>query len=907
MTMSSSLRALVQPAAWLDGTTSRHPAGDVNAKSGAPLQLSADNAWVTLGGSPVRLLDFEEAVELIMQRSRPGRTPLAVASANLDHLQHFGAGARWAGILERQDTPEWLSLLDGAPLVRHVQGMTGRTWPRLSGSDLIGPILDRAELAGIRVGFLGGSEEVHTQVRSRLATSHPRLVISGFWSPARSELADHVASSSLATRIAATDTDILVVCLGKPRQELWIAEYGYQTGANVMLAFGAAVDFLGGRVRRAPAVAQNVGMEWAWRLALEPRRLANRYLVQGPEAYLRLLSVSSFGRESFAPRQQPQDYASKDLTDEGFSPLTSETDVAVIIVTYNNERDIPLLLKSLQGESREQSIKVIVADNSPGPSTLAALEGFSDVHAIATGGNLGYAAAINLAMQEIGAARSFLVLNPDLQVEPGAIRAMRHRMAISGAGVVVPLLKDDNGTVYPSLRREPTVTRAIGDAVMGSKLSGRPAWLSEMDFDNESYMHAHKVDWATGAALLIHRDVAQLVGDWDEDYFLYSEETDFMHRVRQAGWEIWFESQAVMSHSRGGSGTSLALNALMAINRIKYIRKFHTRPYSRAFRSAVILSALLRVPVTPGIGVLAAVLREGSWGELPHAEIYPEGVRVPAAIPTGTVIIPAHNEASVLRRTLDGLVPAMVGGTVEVIVACNGCTDDTASIARSYKDARVIEVEEASKTAALNAGDQVATRWPRMYLDADIELPLEALCATLELLGEGGAILCARPAYRYDFSGASWPVRAFYRARNRLPKPAESIWGAGVYAISRKGKARLPEFPSVAADDCLVDRLYSDKEKAVVQCAPATVRTPRTTGSLLKTLGRNYRSNVILRDVPGSHTMQTLRDLVGSVSGPRSAVEAGVYAAFALAGRLHARRWVGLESAAWESDESSRL
>ncbi|MFE8886133.1 WecB/TagA/CpsF family glycosyltransferase [Pseudarthrobacter enclensis] len=905
--MSASLRALVQPAAWLDGTTSRHPAGDVNAKSGAPHQLSADNDWVTLGGSPVRLLSFEEAVELIMQRSRPGRTPLAVASANLDHLQHFGAGARWAGILERQDTPEWLSLLDGAPLVRHVQEMTGRTWPRLAGSDLIQPLLDGAERDHFRIGFLGGSAEVHAQVRSRLASSHPKIVISGFWSPDRTSLADPAASTDLANAIAASRTDILVVCLGKPRQELWISEYGCQTGANVMLAFGAVVDFLGGRMRRAPAAVQNLGIEWAWRLLLEPRRLANRYLIQGPEAYIRLRNVSSLGRTDHSSPSAEQDFGVKLRNGKGFSPMTVETDVAVIIVTYNSERDIPSLLNSLELETREQSIKVVVADNSPEPSTRLEVANYPHVLVLATGGNLGYAGAINLAMRKAGDARSFLILNPDLRVEPGAIRQMRHRMAISGAGVVVPLLKDDDGTVYPSLRREPTVTRAIGDAVMGSKLSGRPAWLSEMDFDNESYMHAHKVDWATGAALLIHRDVAQLVGDWDEDYFLYSEETDFMHRVRQAGWEIWFESKAVMSHSRGGSGASLALNALMAINRIKYIRKFHTPPYSRAFRCAVILSALLRVPVTRGIGVLAAVLREGSWGELPHAEIYPEGVRVPAAIPTGTVIIPAHNEASVLRRTLDGLVPAMVGGTVEVIVACNGCTDDTVSIARSYKDARVIEVEEASKTAALNAGDQVATRWPRMYLDADIELPLEALCATLELLGEGGAILCARPAYRYDFSGASWPVRAFYRARNRLPKPAESIWGAGVYAISRKGKARLPEFPSVAADDCLVDRLYSDEEKAVVQCAPATVRTPRTTGSLLKTLGRNYRSNVILRDVPGSHTMQTLRDLVGSVSGPRSAVEAGVYAAFALAGRLHARRWVGLESAAWESDESSRL
>jgi exopolysaccharide biosynthesis WecB/TagA/CpsF family protein len=625
MTLSVPRRGLPQPFALLRPINSVPHA----RKNIGPPAPGPGEEWVTLGGAPVRLLDLDEALNTISSRAKGcGSTPLAVASANLDHLQHFGADGRWAGIVDQQASLEWLTLLDGAPLVRQAERITGRTWPRLAGSDLIRPVLDAAEQAGLRVGFLGGAGQVHALIRGQLAASHPRLELSGFWAPRRSDVADPAASAALAAEIKACKTDILVVCFGKPRQELWISEYGHLTGANVMLAFGAVVDFLAGRVRRAPSFAQNLGMEWAWRLALEPRRLANRYLVEGPEAYFRLRTESRCGRvQSF--RQEPHPLGSRQsMRPEGFSPRTDLTDVAVLVVTYNNERDIALLLDSLKPETRGQSMKVIVADNSPGPATQAELRNYPDVWGFPTGGNRGYAGAINAAMKEAGPARSFLILNPDMRVEPGAILAMRQRMAESAAGVVVPLLKDDDGSVYPSLRREPSVTRAFGDAVLGSRLRGRPGWLAETDFDQESYLHPHRVDWATGAALLIRPDAAEVVGDWDEQYFLYSEETDFMRRVREAGFEVWFEPRACMHHSRGGSGASASLEALMATNRIRYARKFHTAGYARAFRAAVVLSALLRSPLPRGRGLLAAVTRDRRWAELPHSESYAAAPRL---------------------------------------------------------------------------------------------------------------------------------------------------------------------------------------------------------------------------------------------------------------------------------------
>ncbi|CQD09129.1 teichoic acid biosynthesis protein [Mycolicibacterium conceptionense] len=81
---------------------------------------------------------------------------------------------------------------------------------------------------------------------------------------------------------------VLIVGLGKPRQELWIDRHGAATGAAVLAAFGAAADFLAGVVNRAPERYRRHGMEWMYRLNQEPRRLARRYLVQGPPAFAQL-------------------------------------------------------------------------------------------------------------------------------------------------------------------------------------------------------------------------------------------------------------------------------------------------------------------------------------------------------------------------------------------------------------------------------------------------------------------------------------------------------------------------------------------------------------------------------------------------------------------------------------------
>lgn len=485
---------------------------------------------------------------------------------------------------------EWLTLLDGAPLVARANTLTGRRWPRLAGSDLIGPILDGAAQEGLTVGFLGGAATTHIRLREVLASTRPGLRVAGWWAPERAELADPGASLRIAAEIRRAGIDILIIGLGKPRQELWIAEYGDATGAQVLLAFGAVVDFLAGRVRRAPAWASEHGLEWAWRLALEPRRLARRYLVQGPPAYLDLRRYStpavSSGPVLAVPLPPPSAGAGR------FTPATAWADVAAIVVTHNNADDVDPLLASLREQTAHCRVRVVVADNDSADATVDRLRRHEDVHVLRTGGNLGYAAGVNRAIAAAGDVGAYLILNPDLTIERGALPHMLDRLSMRGA-VDVQQLGDD-GTVYPSLRREPTPVRVLFDAVSTQRLRTRTPLPSEDLLDPEAYANAHPVEWATGAALLVRADVARDVGEWDERYFLYSEETDYCRRLRQAGAAIWYEPRAIMTHRQGGSGTSPDLTALMAINRVRYTGVYHGSTAAAAVRMASVLRAALR-------------------------------------------------------------------------------------------------------------------------------------------------------------------------------------------------------------------------------------------------------------------------------------------------------------------------
>jgi len=148
--------------------------------------------------------------------------------------------------------------------------------------------------------------------------------------------------------------------------------------------------------------------------------------------------------------------------------------------------------------------------------------------------------------------------------------------------------------VYRSLRREPTVGRALGTAVLGGRLAGRSPRLSETVGDDRAYRRRHDVDWATGAALLVTRACLDAAGPWDESFVLYSEETDFADRARRAGFRVVYEPTAAVVHTGGESMTSPRLRSMLAVNRVRYFRRRHAGLASAAFFAAVLGNEVTR-------------------------------------------------------------------------------------------------------------------------------------------------------------------------------------------------------------------------------------------------------------------------------------------------------------------------
>jgi len=275
-----------------------------------------------------------------------------------------------------------------------------------------------------------------------------------------------------------------------------------------------------------------------------------------------------------------------------------------------------------------------------------------------------------------------------------------------------------------------------------------------------------------------------------------------------------------------------------------------------------------------------------------------------------SVVVPAHNEAAVIGRCLDSLLDGFKPGELQVVVACNGCTDGTADIVRSSgHDVRVIEVTTASKVAALRAADEILSTFPRIYLDADVVLAGTAARRVINELRIGGSLV-ARPPIEYDTNRSSLLVRSYYRARIRVPSVMNAVWGAGMYGLSAAGRSRFGAYPDVVADDFFVDQHFRRAEIKIVDAPPVVVGAPRRTADLMRILRRTYQGNSEIRLLPDRSaqetetTPSTVRALVRvAIAEPLRAVDVALYMALAVYAR------VSLSIVAprgWERDDGSR-
>lgn len=272
------------------------------------------------------------------------------------------------------------------------------------------------------------------------------------------------------------------------------------------------------------------------------------------------------------------------------------------------------------------------------------------------------------------------------------------------------------------------------------------------------------------------------------------------------------------------------------------------------------------------------------------------------------VVIPAHDEAAVIGANLRLLTAGVEPGRLDVVVVCNGCHDDTAAAARSVAGVRVLEIPEASKSAAVAIGNQATSVFPRVHLDADCAISGQDVLRLAAALGTG--VLAASPARRLELGRSSWFVRSYYRVWEQLPQVRAGIFGRGVFALSAAGQARVDALPQVMSDDLAVSDAFGDDERRIVPEAVVTVRAPRTARDLIRRRVRAATGNRQAGELgvrrPGSATsMRTLARM--AVRDPRLAPRIPVFLGTGLLARWMSRRAVRAgDYTTWLRDESSR-
>ncbi len=237
-----------------------------------------------LGSVSIDRLSLAQALDAI-ETLVAARAGGSVFTPNVDHVVLADENAAFREAYAAAS----LSLVDGAPLL-----WASHLWPRglpekVSGSDLVWPLLERAGQRGWRVFLTGAGPGVARAAAERLQRELSVHVV-GIDSPRIAlQPGSGDESEAAAERVAAARPDLLLVGFGAPKQEQWIHRFAPVFRPAVAFACGAGIDFLAGRVRRAPRWISRAGLEWAFRLAQEPHRLWRRYLIQDPKFLLILL------------------------------------------------------------------------------------------------------------------------------------------------------------------------------------------------------------------------------------------------------------------------------------------------------------------------------------------------------------------------------------------------------------------------------------------------------------------------------------------------------------------------------------------------------------------------------------------------------------------------------------------
>jgi N-acetylglucosaminyldiphosphoundecaprenol N-acetyl-beta-D-mannosaminyltransferase len=283
---------------WFAGAVDGHGGGHAARRS---LRASADaphvegtRTRVLFGGVAVDVVDMDEAVERAIELAN-GDRPGIVVTPNVDHLMLYRKQPVFAAVYDKAD----LVLADGQPMVMLSKLLRLPLRHKVSGSDLLQPLMAAAAKADVPVYMLGSSDETTATAAQRLTEAHSGLRVVGRSSPMFRFGEENSEIGEAVEQIRASGARLVMVAFGAPKQEQLLAQFADRLPPGCYVCCGASLDFAAEKVSRAPEWVSKSGFEWLYRLAKEPRRLWKRYLVQDIGAlplFLRMIARRLTGR-----------------------------------------------------------------------------------------------------------------------------------------------------------------------------------------------------------------------------------------------------------------------------------------------------------------------------------------------------------------------------------------------------------------------------------------------------------------------------------------------------------------------------------------------------------------------------------------------------------------------------------
>jgi len=269
-------------------------------------------------------------------------------------------------------------------------------------------------------------------------------------------------------------------------------------------------------------------------------------------------------------------------------------DLAIVIVSANSAKWLERCLSTVFDQAGDATLEVVVVDNASTDGTRELVESMFPRVRVISSPNRGFAYGNNRGLEQVS-ARYLLLLNPDTEVIDGtfgellAVLDAKPEVGVAG----VRHLKPD-GTRGLSIHRFPTVSRALGEALLSERWPVHPAWSGERELDRNAYEREDECDWPTGAFLLARREALLSAGLLDERFFLLCEEPDLCLRIKRAGWQVRHLPQMTILHHAGKHRASPRMLAQEAYARKQYAHKHFNPVYRGLFLTALGARYLIR-------------------------------------------------------------------------------------------------------------------------------------------------------------------------------------------------------------------------------------------------------------------------------------------------------------------------